>query len=120
MHPAFQSRISRALAFLSAVQRAMRNFFLSNSIGEYPGDDDVLIMLHARDLVKGKTIVALRLHVSFSPDKTNAGYILMAKTVRLSGDGDSAGCLQESPIEETAEGMLAQVANGLLQCKSHL
>ena len=105
----------------AAVQRAARNFHLSNACNEYPSDDDVLILLHAKELVEGRAVIALRLHVSFSPHKANAGYILMAKTLHLNGDGDTntAGCLAESPVQETVEGVLASAANVLLQCKSH-
>ena len=61
----------------------MRNYQLSTAINEYPADDDVLTMLHASELVQGRRIVALYIHVSFSPDKTQAGYMLMGKIVSL-------------------------------------
>jgi hypothetical protein len=97
----------------------MRNYQLSTAINEYPADDDVLTMLHASELVQGRRIVALYIHVSFSPDKTQAGYMLMGKMVSLNGEGETAGCLTQAPVEETSEGLLATTANNLLQCTLH-
>ena len=73
----------------------MKNVALTWITGQYVADDDLTVLLHARDLMEGKDVATAYLHVCFSPDQTQAGYFLMARTNRL--EPSELGCLRLTP-----------------------